>query len=107
METKTWKLGSKNLFGRLLLYFIIVLIVPLGLFSSFYTLTGDSNQVRYLQRQARDIVSLDASRLGAILDEYRHKAYTLSTDDLIVSILHEDLLDVNSSASRELYQLLF
>jgi len=107
MSKKTWKLGSKTLFGRLLLYFIIVLIVPLGLFSSFYTLTGKSNQVRYLQRQALDIITLDANRLGAILDDYRHKAYTISTDSLVVRILQEDMLDANTSASRELYQLLF
>ncbi len=107
MEKKTWKLGKKTLFGRLLLYFIIVLVVPLGLFSSFYTLTGESNQVRYLQNQAMDIITLDANRLATILEEYRHKAYTLSTDDLIVRILEEDVLDVNSRASRELYQLLF
>ncbi len=107
MDIKTWKLGKKNLFGRLLLYFIIVLIVPLGLFSTFYTLTGEGNQVRYLQKQALDIVSLDATRLGAILDDYRHKAYSISTDELVVSILQEDMLDANTSASRELYQLLF
>jgi two-component system sensor histidine kinase YesM len=107
MSKKTWKLGSRTLFGRLLLYFIIVLVVPLGLFSSFYSLTGKSNQVRYLQRQAMDIITQDARRLGAILEDYRHKAYTLSTDDLVVRILQEDVLDANTSASRELYQLLF
>ncbi|HKM05678.1 MAG TPA: sensor histidine kinase [Sphaerochaeta sp.] len=107
MDTKTWRLGTKTLFGRLLLYFIIVLVVPLGLFSSFYTLTGESNQVRYLQKQAMDIVSLDAKRLATILEDYRHKAYRISTDNLVVSILKEDVLDVNTRASRELYQLLF
>jgi len=107
MSKKTWKLESRTLFGRLLLYFIIVMIVPLGLFSSFYTLTGKSNQVRYLQRQALDIITLDANHLGAILDDYRHKAYTLSTDDMVVRILQEDVLDANTSASRELYQMLF
>ncbi len=107
MDNTTWKVGTKTLFGRLLLYFIIVLVVPLGLFSSFYTLTGDSNQVRYLQRQAMDITTLDANRLGVILDEYRHKAYTISTDNLVVQILQEDVLDANTRASRELYQLLF
>ncbi|HKL59006.1 MAG TPA: sensor histidine kinase [Sphaerochaeta sp.] len=107
MDKKTWKLGTRTLFGRLLLYFIIVMVVPLGLFSTFYTLTGESNQVRYLQNQAMDIITLDSNRLGAILDDYRHKAYTISTDDLVVHILQEDILDANTSASRELYQLLF
>lgn len=107
MSNKTWKPGGRTLFGRLLLYFIIVLVVPLGLFSSFYTLTGESNQARYLQSQAMDIITQDANRLGAILDDYRHKAYTISTDELVVSLLQEDILDANTSASRELYQLLF
>ena len=107
MSKKTWKLRRTNLFGRLLLYFIIVMIVPLGLFSFYYTLTGDSSQVRYLQKQAKDIVSLDAQRLGTVLDEYRHKAYSISTDELAIAILKEDVLDGNSSESRDLYQLLF
>lgn len=107
MKDKAWKFGRRTLFGRLLLYFIIVLVVPLGLFSSYYTLTGEGNQTRYLQKQAMDTVTLDAKRLGTVLDDYRHKAYRISTDPLVVSILKEDVLDANSRASRELYQLLF
>lgn len=107
MKRKFWKFGNKTLFGRLLLYFIIVLVVPLGLFSFFYTITGTSSQTRYLQKQAKDTISLDATRLASILDNYRHKAYSISTDPLVVSILKEDLLDVNSRESRNLYQLLF
>ncbi|HKL58584.1 MAG TPA: sensor histidine kinase, partial [Sphaerochaeta sp.] len=44
---------------------------------------------------------------ATILEDYRHKAYRISTDNLVVSILKEDVLDVNTRASRELYQLLF
>ncbi len=107
MDIKSWKFGKNTLFGRLLLYFLIVLALPLGIFATYYTLSGGRNQVRYLQRQAMDNINLDSSRLGATLEEYRHKAYTISTDEMIINTLKEDVLDANSSASRELYEFLF
>ena len=53
------------------------------------------------------IVTHDSIQLGNTLESYRHKAYQISTDPLVVRILREDSLDTNSPASREIYQLLF
>lgn len=107
MEKNPWKIRRNALFGRLLTYFIVVLIVPLSLFSVYYILTGDRNQARYLQEQALSIVASDSTQLANTLESYRHKAYQISTDPLVVQILQENSLDANSPASRELYQLLF
>ncbi|MGE4584995.1 MAG: sensor histidine kinase [Sphaerochaeta sp.] len=96
-----------TLFGRLLLYFLVVLIVPLGLFSAYYALIGGRNQERYLKNQTLNLVLNDADQVSTVLETYRHKAYQLSTDPLVVSILRTDRLSSDSPESRFLYQLLF
>ena len=96
-----------NLFTLLFLYFLIVLIVPLGLFSAYYALAGNTNQERYLMRQAMNMTTRDANTVAQALESYRHKAYQLSTNPLVVEILKADILEAESSQSRELYELLF
>ncbi|WP_319756299.1 sensor histidine kinase [uncultured Sphaerochaeta sp.] len=104
----TWGNHHKpNLFTLLFLYFLIVLIVPLGLFSAYYALAGNTNQERYLMRQAMNMTTRDASTVAQALESYRHKAYQLSTNPLVVEILKADILEAESSQSRELYELLF
>lgn len=96
-----------NLFTLLFLYFLIVLIVPLGLFSAYYAIAGNTNQERYLMRQAMNMTTGDANIVAQTLESYRHKAYQLSTNPLVVEILKADSLALESSQSRELYELLF
>jgi two-component system sensor histidine kinase YesM len=103
----TARFGRRTLWGRLFLYFLIVLIVPLGLFGAYYVTLGGRNQQRFLSNQTMNLVTTDADRVAAILEEYRHKAYLLSTNPMIISTVQADSLDVNSPESRELYQLLF
>ena len=107
MNSKPYFWRNRTLFGRLLIYFLIVLIVPLGLFSAYYALIGGRNQERYLTEQTMNLVITDAAKVSSVLESYRHKAYQLSTDPLIVRIMEEDKLDANSHESRDLYQLLF
>ncbi|MDX9915765.1 MAG: sensor histidine kinase [Sphaerochaeta sp.] len=96
-----------TLFRRLFLYFLIVLIVPLGIFGAYYATLGGRGQERYVANQTMDLVINDAAKVSQILEEYRHKAYLLSTDAQIISIVERDHLDANSPESRNLYQLLF
>jgi two-component system sensor histidine kinase YesM len=107
MQRKSRKTSRKSLFTKLFSNFIVVLIIPLALFATYYTLSGERNQARYLMGQTKSLVHADAQNLSTLMEEYRHKAYLLSTDPSVVSILKEDSLDVNSSSSRKLYQLLF
>jgi two-component system sensor histidine kinase YesM len=54
-----------------------------------------------------NLVYNDASKIAGILETYRHKAYQLSTNPLVVQIMQQDVLLPNSDESRDLYQLLF
>ncbi len=96
-----------TLFGRLFIYFLIVLIVPLGLFGTYYAALGGRGQERYVANQTMNLVSSDAAKVSRILEEYRHKAYLISTDALVVSTVARDRLDGDSELSSNLYQLLF
>ncbi|HQB91221.1 MAG TPA: sensor histidine kinase, partial [Sphaerochaeta sp.] len=96
-----------SLFARLFIYFLIVLIVPLGIFGAYYVTLGGQGQERYVGNQTMDLVTSDAAKVSQILESYRHKAYLLSTDPQIVSIVERDNLDANTQESRDLYQLLF
>ena len=98
---------KRTLFGRLLSYFLIVLVVPLGLFFAYYALIGERNQERYLTEQTMNLATADAAKISVVLEAYRHTAYQLSTHPLIVHIMEEDRLESNSNESRDLYQLLF
>ena len=99
--------GRRSLFARLFIYFLIVLIVPLGIFAAYYVTLGGRGQERYVGNQTMDLVTSDAAKVSRILEEYRHKAYLLSTDAQVISIVERDRLDANSRESRDLYQLLF
>ena len=101
------RFGRRSLFARLFIYFLIVLIVPLGIFGAYYVTLGGQGQERYVGNQTMDLVTSDAAKVSQILDSYRHKAYLLSTDPQIVSIVERDNLDANTQESRDLYQLLF
>lgn len=107
MQGKPHFWTNRTLFGRLLIYFLIVLIVPLGLFAAYYALIGERNQERYLTEQTMNLVTSDAAKVAQVLEDYRHKAYQLSTNELVVGIMEANSLDANSSESRDLYQLLF
>ena len=98
---------KKTLFTRLFLYFLVVLTVPLALFASYYALLGGRNQEQHLMEQAKQNALYDAQQVGIILESYRHKAYQISTNELVISILKDDRIETNSQTSRDLYQLLF
>lgn len=99
--------GRRSLFARLFIYFLIVLIVPLGIFGAYYVTLGGQGQERYVANQTMDLVTSDAAKVSQILESYRHKAYLLSTDPQVISIVERDNIDANTQQSRDLYQLLF
>jgi two-component system sensor histidine kinase YesM len=98
---------QRSLFSKLISYFIVVLAIPLGLFAAYYTVTGERNQTRFLMEETAKAIQDDAQSLSSTIEEYRHKAYMISTDPLVVSILREDALQPDSRESRQLYQRLF
>jgi len=58
-------------------------------------------------RQAMGRTSDDAKIVSDILESYRHKAYQLSTDPVVIEALKSDSLESDAEQSRKLYELLF
>lgn len=98
---------SRTLFVRLLTYFLIVLLLPLLVFSGYYVFRGDKSQSRYLSEQSLGAIRRDALTVGNVLEEYRHKAYLLSTDELIVEVMRHDSPEFLNQVIHEVYPLLF
>src|SRR5690554_77901 len=98
---------NRTLFGRLLFYFLIVLLLPLFIFSGYYLVLGDRGQSRYLAEQSLGVIRRDAVIVANVLEEYRHKAYLLSTDELIVDVMSRDDPEFLNQISHDLYPLLF
>jgi two-component system sensor histidine kinase YesM len=96
-----------TLFFRLMNYFLIVMVIPLALLSITYLTTGNRALVRNLSEQGILAADRAANRLKTVIESYRHKAYTLSTDAVIVAELGSDAPESRSGHSREIYERLF
>ncbi|HZJ88417.1 MAG TPA: sensor histidine kinase [Sphaerochaeta sp.] len=107
MEQQNNTRRRRTLFGRLFLYFFIVLSIPLLLFGAYYLAFGNTRQNRYIAEQVKEVITLESEKVAQVLESYRHKAYLLSTHPEIVSIVAEDFLEPETQTSRRLYQLLF
>jgi two-component system sensor histidine kinase YesM len=77
------------------------------IFSGYYVFRGDKSQSRYLSEQSLGAIRRDALAVGNVLEEYRHKAYLLSTDELIVEVMRHDSPEFLNQVIHEVYPLLF
>ena len=96
-----------SLFSRLLTYFIIVMLIPVGFFVVYYVSWGDKNLLRSLKQQASLSIKRDSADLAEVLESYRHKAYLISTDPMTINILKQDNPQTDSLEARNMYIKLF
>lgn len=97
----------RSLFFKLLTSFLIILMIPVCLVFLFNFVFGNKNLLRSLKAQGKLAVDQDAAALSSVLDEYRHKAYQLSTDPLTIQLLGKGEDAMDSEESRQLYTLMF
>ncbi|MBO8437052.1 MAG: sensor histidine kinase [Spirochaetes bacterium] len=72
---------------RLMLYFLIVMLLPLFVFLSFYLISGDRTIMHILTEQASLLIDSDAQAAASVVEKYRHKSYQAAQDALIQSML--------------------
>lgn len=88
------------LYIRLLLYFLMVMAVPLLLMTVYYAINGQENVERNLLRQGEaSLVSL-RGKIADQIEAYRHKAYVLSTNRTVINALE-------GNPSQGLYETMF
>jgi len=95
------------LFARLLLYFVAVALVPIIMLSAYYTAIGNRMVMEMLQDQGRISASKAIEKIELAVESYRHKAYLLSSNPLILRALEEDIPEGRSTNSTRIYEELF
>jgi two-component system sensor histidine kinase YesM len=75
----------------------------------YYTIIGNRTMVGALKAQADNSMTRLGERYAAVLEDYRHRAYVLSTDETIVTLLKDDNMTEReqSAKSSEIYAKLF
>ncbi len=98
---------STTLSLRLILYFLCVMFIPFIIFVSYTFLKFNRGMEGALIAQTESALEHDADALSYIIEEYRHKAYMLSSSPLILSILEEDDPESQSHSLRDIYNTLY
>ena len=96
-----------SLFSRLILYFIIVMLIPITLLSFYYLSTGSRTLMRNLMEQGEMNILQAANRFITVMESYRHKAYTISINPRIIEELQADSPESSSRKSSDIYEELF
>jgi len=79
-----------SLFSRLMIFFMIVMLVPVLLLAFAYFVTGSKSIENNLSERGLNDIRISASRMVALIEVYRHKAYSISVDDSITSLVQQD-----------------
>ena len=99
--------ASRMLFARLLLYFIAVALVPILMLSVYYAVVGSRTGMEMLREQGRISSSKALGRIERAVESYRHKAYLISANPLILRALEGDIPEDRSKDSTRIYEELF
>ena len=78
---------SLSLFSRLLIYFIIIMLVPLSIAMAYYYFAGSKALLSSIKEQSENAIALDGENVSRTLEEYRHKAYEISEDEDVKALL--------------------
>ncbi len=96
---------SASVGNRLLIYFLIIMFIPLIIFLMFYNFFASKSLQSALEEQAKVLIKSDGALVEKKMEEYRHTAYTLSTDENIVSALSDDVL--SDSELTYIYNMMY
>ena len=94
--------GRKTLSGRLILYFMTVMLIPLIIFLSFYLLSGERTFRRVLDEQASLLIEGDAAAVQSLIEDYRHKSYLVASNSKVLQALESGKQPENDDA-RAIY----
>ncbi len=96
-----------TLSGRLIIYFLIVMLVPFLLFVSYTIINYNRGIERAMTAQAVSALESDAASISSVIEEYRHKAYTLSSSPIITRVLEENDPEKTARNISSVYETLY
>ena len=92
---------------RLIVCFMVVMLVPFILLASYTIYLYSKGAEGMLKTQAETALSSDAAFIEAIIQEYRHKAYSLSVSETINKVLEEDDPQKTSENMKAIYEEMY
>ena len=92
---------------RLIVCFMVVMLVPFILLASYTIYLYSKGAEGMLKTQAETALSSDAAFMEAIIQEYRHKAYSLSVSETINKVLEEDDPQKTSENMKAIYEEMY
>lgn len=96
-----------SLFSRLMFFFLVVMLIPVSLLGFSYLATGRRTVENNLVEQSQTNTERAAVRLSQLIEGYRHKAYTISTNEEIVRLLEVDSPESAQPDISRIYEQLF
>lgn len=96
------KIPTTSLFARLLIYFIVILIVPTISLTAYNAIIREDRLRDDLGHQAALLLDSDRENIQTVMDQYRHKAYILSSSDEVITALSN-----RDGEKQSLYSTLF
>lgn len=88
---------------RLMTYFLIISLLPVLVLSIYFYTSVSSTLNDNLSQQAEQAIDRVVMNISACLDDYRHRSYTISTNEVI----RNSLVDGKTAVSSEVYQQLY
>lgn len=100
-------LFHKSLFARLMIFFLVVMLIPVSLLGFTYLARGEKTVKNTLSEQGETNIRWAASRLQQVIEKYRHKAYSISMNDDIVRLVATGASHQIPQNTTEIYEQLF
>ena len=96
-----------SLFARLFIYFFILISIPLLSLSIVTSTIAKKNVIDGLKFNLNILSDIQSSKLQTIIEEYRHKTYTLSNNAVIIELLKHPELSQDSQYMGKTYNTIF
>ena len=96
-----------SLFSRLMFFFLVVMLIPVSVLGFSYLTTGRHAIINNLSGQSETNLERAALRLTQLIEGYRHKAYTISTNEDIIAVLENDEPQSMQQGMTRIYEQLF
>lgn len=102
---KMRKPRSSSLYSRLLIYFIIIMLIPLFIFMMYWQIVSQRSLTNSIKSQAESQIQMDGRLLQDFLEDYRHKTYEIATDPYLIEVIGKESQERDEIGA--LYSMLF
>ena len=95
------------IFTRLLIYFLIVMLIPMILIAFYFSAVAREDVTSNVKKEAQLYIGQSADSVSSTIEEYRHKAYLLSTNESVENAVREPgNADYRSIAFQQMFSIM-